>query len=1356
MATDTAGAAGVSAVAEPGGDEDDDDDGWLFAAACSDEIGGSPDAIGRYAAIIKDSDAHVYRRGMAVLAMGKALGRELGKLSGNSASVQKFRQECGGAGGVLDSVLDILGQCTVTSPTRAGKRRGGAPALLAGCGVADALAIRTNCCALVSLLASALLGTAATTTTVSNGAENVQVAPRPDQNKDSPRVEENDKPGGGGGGDGDGEGRGADPLFQAASHGLGVDACTAFVPMSAKPNPDVVCLVRKKGWAARQQQQQQHVQPTEGPEGTITTRNSNHSRVCGINSLFKTKQRWARRTAGARLGGVSPVCEAATASSDHPQKCNGRKAAKGQLLDRVGRNVAHPSGRDRNRDTKHTVEVVNGGALPREHSPSSETRQWRPRHHQSVSDRLASPPRLSRVGGGGTLAPGPRQPGWSPPSEGRHKVEDGNTLLPLGLSSPVHQDRNIPISEKVWHTVSVSRRKHRKEAPAGDRSPPAITLTPAARSERFRTQPPVRPAVLFGSDPARELEFNTYWGKDNNAFAVDAKLGYQVPRLWFPHAKPGQAGDHLEGRAPASAGVSMPGPRPRASGGADQPIGSDAVVQEYQQMQTFRTYSALAQTRPTSAEPLHGVEANAALVSTLGKLPEEEDAAIAQEWSPRRGRRPRPLHRAAAAAAQQKHDDLGQQMLPLPSAGGGRRRTRSDSSSRSPRPGREERGRRRPANAPSVLRSPRTGTSLSCSPVRRGRGRKRRRRVGRRGGGEKRTFPGPHGDDDETLSLDATSDEGSSGSRSFDASRFLPHGLSPSPARRYNPAAAKPLGNLGGPFMLPGSPYRTYRAKHYRLLRAQSSERAAARARREKLRESLDKWWVPRSRSVDGAGRRRARRHGSGSSGMTSPLLRGGGFGLLQSRVTQKVALGYQLPRDRCSASGRERAAAAAAEQALRAMYKPVPEPMSPGRADRKRKTTSHLRLSDSLSDEEEITYHDDDVSPRPPSAGYGDILNGDSGSDSSVAAYDNSDAAASGRGREGFPVTRHFARAGMRWPSPPKRTKARPSHYQRRYPASLGRTRDDGRRRRRRLQMAEESRGGRAHGGCYSWSPPRTRTQSYGAFPTVTTASSSRNTTAFDREEGRETAHSGYDFYFQDGAGYERAAGYSSHRHRSLSPFLLPLDPYRGSRTVVRAGSLVSRRDAAAAEVSSRRAALVNRRASESRVAAERHTAEDAPASFSSPGHGRRGKQRRRTRGVDVGSLGGGGQGHGWATSGATQEEDEELRGDRIRRFLPSVESMGRELEAIKRADAAVREEQLAQVQLNTNALPLALLLVHPGGAARVRDFVARALSLWQREKSRARMTQALARWKIECEAQRFRERGLGYRTRFGALKIK
>lgn len=219
--------------------------------------------------------------------------------------------------------------------------------------------------------------------------------------------------------------------------------------MSAKPNPDVVCLVRKKGWAARQQQQQQHVQATEGPVGTIATRNSNQSRVYGIHSLLKTKQRRKRRTAGARLGGSSPVREAATASSDHPQNRNGRKAAKGQRWDRAGLNVAHPRGKGRNHDTKHAGEVVSGGVLPREHSPSSETRQWRPRHHQSVSDSLASPPRLSRVGGGGIPAPGPRRPDWSPPHEGRREVDNGNAFLPLGLSSPVPRDRDVPIPEKV-------------------------------------------------------------------------------------------------------------------------------------------------------------------------------------------------------------------------------------------------------------------------------------------------------------------------------------------------------------------------------------------------------------------------------------------------------------------------------------------------------------------------------------------------------------------------------------------------------------------------------------------------------------------------------------------------------------------------------------------------------------------------------------------------------------------------------------------------------------------------------------------------------------------------------------------
>lgn len=51
-------------------------------------------------------------------------------------------------------------------------------------------------------------------------------------------------------------------------------------------------------------------------------------------------------------------------------------------------------------------------------------------------------------------------------------------------------------------------------------------------------------------------------------------------------------------------------------------------------------------------------------------------------------------------------------------------------------------------------------------------------------------------------------------------------------------------------------------------------------------------------------------------------------------------------------------------------------------------------------------------------------------------------------------------------------------------------------------------------------------------------------------------------------------------------------------------------------------------------------------------------------------------------------------------------------------------------QVKLNTNALPLTLLLVHPGGGAEARGFVARALELWLRERMRARLTYAMARY--------------------------
>lgn len=54
--------------------------------------------------------------------------------------------------------------------------------------------------------------------------------------------------------------------------------------------------------------------------------------------------------------------------------------------------------------------------------------------------------------------------------------------------------------------MAVSRRANEGEKQEGGQSPLAITLVAGEKSERFITQPPVRPAVLFGSDPTHELE----------------------------------------------------------------------------------------------------------------------------------------------------------------------------------------------------------------------------------------------------------------------------------------------------------------------------------------------------------------------------------------------------------------------------------------------------------------------------------------------------------------------------------------------------------------------------------------------------------------------------------------------------------------------------------------------------------------------------------------------------------------------------------------------------------------------------------------------------------------------------------
>ncbi len=189
-------------------------------------------------------------------------------------------------------------------------------------------------------------------------------------------------------------------------------------------------------------------------------------------------------------------------------------------------------------------------------------------------------------------------------------------------------------------------------------------------------------------------------------------------------------------------------------------------------------------------------------------------------------------------------------------------------------------------------------SSVSHSPTRRGRskrGPRRARQRGRGGGLEAKLFPASSDDDvDEIYSVLGTSDDDCRSADGFFAAAFGagkggPSYTSPEPPRYFAATAAtKSLGNLGGPFARPGSSYRTYRAKHARLLRAQSSERGATRARKLKRQELIDRQLFPRSRSADSFRHRRSHRHGS--SGMASPLLRGEGFGLVQSSVTGKVS----------------------------------------------------------------------------------------------------------------------------------------------------------------------------------------------------------------------------------------------------------------------------------------------------------------------------------------------------------------------------------------------------------------------------------------------------------------------------------
>lgn len=343
-------------------------------------------------------------------------------------------------------MLDVVGQCTPSPPTKAGGK-GKAPAVLAGCGALDAHTIRTNCCALISLLASAVLATAPVTTTSGNipsagGEENLSLEGY--ANKAGGNTSDTGLEGGGGGG------------------------WDTFLPMGAKPSPDVVCLVRKKGWAARQQQEQQQLQrPRLSSGGGAAAGDSLQSRVPGTYGRIKKHRTRQKARAGGSDDSGSPVRQAAeSGASKRNRRSDLAAGSPGKRLNerhqtRTGLDTTQSNGTNASKNNRlggdegRRIDKTVDRALSRQCVlPPKEDRtanvEGKPalsRQHLPMSDCLASPPRLSRAREGGI----PVLPsGWSSPAARRL---DG--VASLGLSTPGAGNRKSTAkvgSSRVWAT----------------------------------------------------------------------------------------------------------------------------------------------------------------------------------------------------------------------------------------------------------------------------------------------------------------------------------------------------------------------------------------------------------------------------------------------------------------------------------------------------------------------------------------------------------------------------------------------------------------------------------------------------------------------------------------------------------------------------------------------------------------------------------------------------------------------------------------------------------------------------------------------------------------------------------------
>lgn len=264
----------------------------------------------------------------------------------------------------MDALLDIVGQCT---PSRGGK----ASALSAGCGVVDAQNIRSNCCALISLLVALL----ATGSDAACGGTYL-----PDKHAYS-SSSCNDV-----------------PQLPEAPRGN----WDAFVHMNAQPRPDVVAPVQKKGWAERQSLRR---------AAAVDATGANRSRVSGVYDGANTRR--SRQKVDTRGINRDPLHQAPTTStssnvsSEGIGRYPGRKAglispAIKRGLSRVA-SITAPFAEGK--ESGKLARSQKGNAVAaRDDPPSGEAGSYGqvdselPESLQPVSE-LASPPRLSRVKG---------------------------------------------------------------------------------------------------------------------------------------------------------------------------------------------------------------------------------------------------------------------------------------------------------------------------------------------------------------------------------------------------------------------------------------------------------------------------------------------------------------------------------------------------------------------------------------------------------------------------------------------------------------------------------------------------------------------------------------------------------------------------------------------------------------------------------------------------------------------------------------------------------------------------------------------------------------------------------------------